>query len=237
MSAMPARRPARFLDHISVNRHMNTDIVNGFVGRRLRANRLSQCTLGVTEAASGIDHTLVFHISGGRATRVQGGKVTGRSTKLRTATLIPAFSDASWDMPENVEVLHLYLDDHDLRRFGAQEYDIDPDKLEMRDLMCVDDRFMRNLAPVILDELQSELPKSRLLLDGFDAVVAGHMLRAFSNMADVVLLRDERDTSQSDLQAVTQARDYLLDNLSTNMGLEALAAQVGLSPFRLMRKF
>lgn len=148
-----------------------------------------------------------------------------------------AGAEYGWELPDKTDVLHLYIDDDDLRRFALQEFDLDPDNLEMRDLMAVDDPFMQNLAPLILQELQSDMPQSHLMLDGFDHIVAGHMLRAYSNAAEIVNARREAELGKRDAAAVAKAREMILDNLDRNISTDQLGEAVGVSPFRLMRCF
>ncbi|MEM8593037.1 MAG: AraC family transcriptional regulator [Pseudomonadota bacterium] len=237
MTALAGTDRNRMLDRITSSGSLSTHHITGFVGRTLRASRLSQSTQGLSEVFTGIDHTLVYHISGGPAERFEGGKCTGRSDKIGTSTFVPAFSAASWLLHSVTDVLHLYVDDSDLRRFAAQEYDINPDRLEMHDHMGVEDAFMKHLGPLVIQELQSDLPQSHLMLDGFDTAVAAHLLRDYSNMSEIVLARDALGRKQGDHKAVCRVREILTDNLAEDIGLEDLADEVGVSLLRLMRLF
>ncbi|MEM8592926.1 MAG: AraC family transcriptional regulator [Pseudomonadota bacterium] len=237
MQPVTALEDERLLDQVCSAKNTDVEFKHSFIGRAMRVHRMWQRTFGVTEAMTSVDHTLVYHIGGGTARRVQGGKVTGIAEDPRRSTLIPAYEATAWELPEGVDVLHINIDDRDLRRFAEQEFDLDPDQIEMRDLIAVRDRFMNSLAPLILAELRSGLPQSRLMLDEFDSVVAGHLLRAYSNMGDAVLSQEDGQDGQSEKKAVYCARDYLIDNLSTNVGLENLSQHVGLTPMRLMRSF
>ena len=230
-------RKTRFIDTILADNLVQTEVIKGFVGRRLRANRLVQSTNGRSGNACGIDHTLVYHIGGGKAERFDGRKCTGTSEKLRATTLMPARQENNWDLPDGVDVLHLYLDDHDLRHFAASEFGFDPARLELRDHMGVDDPFMHHLGPLVLAELRSDLPQTQLMLDGFDAVVAGHMLRAYSNMSQIVLETEERARNHHDADVVHAARELLLDRLDENLSAKEIGQMLDISPYRLMRLF
>lgn len=227
----------RLFDQIMNDGIAYSDLIHGFVGRRLRANRLVQKTDGLGSPITGIDHTLVFQLSGGRVERYSGQKRTGVNEKLRVSTLIPAFETTSWYLPGEIDVMHLYIDDVDLRRFAEMEYGFDPNCLEMRPMMGVDDKFMQHLAPLVLEELKSDLPQTHLMLDGFDSVIAGHLLRAYSNMSDVVLGREEKEKHQRDMKVARRARDILLDRLSENISAAEIATELEISPYRLMRMF
>ncbi|MEM8848484.1 MAG: hypothetical protein AAGE03_00475 [Pseudomonadota bacterium] len=178
MATDRATTTLRFRDRLDRSTTMETDVLNGFVGRRLRAAQYVQRTAGHTVVPGSIDHTLVFRLGGGRARRFDGARQTGQAEGRHTTTLIPAQATYGWELPDDSSVLHMYVDDADLRRFAHQEFDIDPDRLEMRDYMGQNDPFMHHLGPLVLQELQSDLPQSHLLLDGFDGIIAGHMLRA-----------------------------------------------------------
>ncbi|MEM8655536.1 MAG: AraC family transcriptional regulator [Pseudomonadota bacterium] len=150
---------------------------------------------------------------------------------------MPAHQEAAWLLPDGVDVLHLYIDDDDLKHFAASEYGFDDNRLEMRDQMAVDDPFMQHLAPLVLHELQSDLPQTHLMLDGFDAVIAGHMLRAYSNMSDIVVEAEARERNYRDMNAVNAARDMLMDRLDENLTAKEIAKELDIEPYRLMRLF
>lgn len=230
-------RGKRFIDNVFSDQFTQTELLNGFVGRRLRANRLIQRVDGLSEVAGALDHTFIYHIGGGSAHRYEGRRKTGVSEKLRTATMAPAFQDNGWEIPHDVDVLHLYLDDNDLKHFAASEFGFDVNRLEMHDYMGVEDKFMHHLAPLVVQELQSDLPQTHLMLDGFDAVIAGHMLRAYSNMADIVLEAEARERDHKDRNMVKAARDLLMDRLDENLSSKDIGEMLGVSPFRLMRMF
>ncbi|MEM8825188.1 MAG: AraC family transcriptional regulator, partial [Pseudomonadota bacterium] len=228
---------ARFSDRLREAKNLESTTVNGFVGRRLRASRLMLGTEGISPLDAAIDHTLIFHIGGGHARRFEGQRETGRTERHLSTTMMPAHVDVGWDVPEDVDILHLYLDDADLRRFAEEEFGVDPSAVELRDYMAVDDPFMQSFAPMVLQELQSDLPHSQLMLDGFDAIVAAHMLRGYSNIADIRSARPRVRPADQDRKAVRTVADLLRDRLAENLSIDELARTVGVSPFRLMRAF
>ena len=227
----------RFIEHVMRDEYLETEVVKGFVGRRWRANRLLQQNEVRSHAVASLNHTLVYHIGGGRAERFSGRKKTGTSDKFGTSTLMPAHQEAAWRLPDGVDVLHLYLDDDELRHFAASEYGFDADRLEMRDYIGVDDPFMRYLGPLVLQELPSDLPQTHLMLNGFDAAIAGHMLRAYSNMSDIVLETEARERNHRDMCAVSAARDMLMDRLDENLTTKEIGKALDIDAFRLMRLF
>lgn len=185
---------------------MHHEVIRGFVGRRLRAKELVQNTDGLGTTNANADHALVFHIEGGPVERYQSGKLTGRNNRLHTSTVVPAHTETDWNIPDPARILHLYLDDSDLRHFALQEFGYDNSQLEVHDHMGVEDRFMHHFGSIVLEELKSSLPKMQLTLDGFDYVVAGHLLRAYSNLSDVVLGREKKEERQRDMKVVRRAR-------------------------------
>ncbi|MEL6465459.1 MAG: AraC family transcriptional regulator [Pseudomonadota bacterium] len=230
-------RHTRFIENVLNDQFTRTELVNGFVGRRLRANRLIHHTQGLTQVMGAVDHTLVYHIGGGAAHRYDGRKKTGYSQKLRTTTFAPALQDNGWELPEDVDVLHLYLDDNDLKHFAASEFGFDVNHLEMRDHMGVEDKFMHHLAPLVLQELQSDLPQTQLMLDGFDSVIAGHMLRAYSNMSEIVVATEARESNHQDKELAKAARELILDRLDESLSAKEISELLGIGPYRLMRMF
>ncbi|WP_299613899.1 AraC family transcriptional regulator [uncultured Tateyamaria sp.] len=107
----------------------------------------------------------------------------------------------------------------------------------MRDYMGVDDKFMQHLGPLVLQELKSDLPQTHLMLDGFDYVIAGHMLRAYSNMSEIVVATEARESKHRDTELVKATRDLVLDRLDENLTAQEIGHIRDVSPFRLMRLF
>ncbi|MEM8655833.1 MAG: helix-turn-helix transcriptional regulator [Pseudomonadota bacterium] len=103
--------------------------------------------------------------------------------------------------------------------------------------MGVEDKFMHHLGPLVLQELQSDLPQTHLMLDGFDSVIAGHMLRAYSNMSEIVVATEAREANHRDKELVKATRDLILDRLDENLTAHEIGAILNVGPFRLMRLF
>lgn len=216
---------------------LHDEVVQSFVGRRLRARHIEQRTQGFGTTGNSPNHTLVFHISGGAVERYDGRRRTGHNDKSGATTAVPAHAENRWHIPQSANILHLYLDDTDLRHFALREFGYDDDKLEVRDHMGVDDGFMQHFGCMVLEELRSNLPKSQLTLDGFDYTVAGHILRAYSNFSDKTAAYFEEKAKQCTRRQIRTIQDILNDRMAENISASELGDEIGISPFRLMRLF
>ncbi len=218
--------------------NIEADLKNHFHGRRLRAHRVVLQGRGRSNPVLPTDHTLVMQLGAGTVMRFDGRRQTGRNARAHRSTFIPANIAYSWQLAGPVDALQLHLDDSDLRRFARREWDVDPDRLEMHDHMGTDDSFMRGLTPTLLREISTDNASSKLVLDQFEAVVAAHMLRRYSNALDIASGQNATPkTGERDRDTVRRARELLLDRLGENISTEDLARTVGVSPFRLMRCF
>ncbi|MEM8825187.1 MAG: AraC family transcriptional regulator [Pseudomonadota bacterium] len=213
-----------------------TTVLHSFNGRRIRASRLVRRTAGVAPTEARRSHSLIFQLGGGTAYRHDGGRNTEKNRPGGT-TLIPANVTSAWDLSEGIELLQMQISDSYLRRFASLEFDIDADRLEMHDRIDVEDPFVRDLAGLVLQELKRDQGPSDMLLEHFDSVLSGHILRSYSNMSDLVDTQTMTERGRKDEEAVRRAQEILLDRLSENISADDLARTLGISPFRLMRCF
>ncbi|MEM8848483.1 MAG: AraC family transcriptional regulator [Pseudomonadota bacterium] len=216
---------------------VQTEVLQSFEGRRLRASRLVRRTVGIVATESRQTHSLIFHMGGGTAYRHDGRRRTGRANHPGTTTLVPAHLASAWDLSEGIDLLQVQIEDSRLRRFASREFDIDPDRLEMHDLIDVADPFMRDIAPAILRQLSTSRRHSDAVLDNFDTVLSSHILRTYSNLPDIASTQPDKTRGNVAREAVRRARDILLDNLDKNISATKLADEIGIGPFRLMRCF
>ena len=75
------------------------------------------------------------------------------------------------------------------------------------------------------------------MVDGFDTLVAGHLLRAYSTRAEIALRQEARLARGREKAAVARAKAAMIERLDENIGLDALSDLAGLPPFVLLRRF
>ncbi|MEM7711576.1 MAG: AraC family transcriptional regulator [Pseudomonadota bacterium] len=211
-------------------------LVAGLTDRRFRAYRTVQNSVGVVRARSDGDHALIHRLAG-TGYRHDGTRRTGRTDAAAPTTLLPAGHPTDWDLSEGIDILQIPVADALLRRHAVQEFDINPDRLDLRERVGVADPFMAHFAPLVLRELASEHPGSPLLYDGLMALASGHILRSYSNISEVVVARAETALERGDRDAVRRTVEMLLDDLQRNMSTDDIAEAIGINPFRLMRAF
>ncbi|MEM8825079.1 MAG: helix-turn-helix transcriptional regulator, partial [Pseudomonadota bacterium] len=208
-------------------------------GDRLRVRRLlhNSHDMALSPPATGEDHVLVFPLRGTRGVeRHEDGRLTGTANNDRRATLIPARSITQWRLPPGTEVLHFYLAHETFRDLVTRE-GYDPDMIELIDRMDVIDPFLASLAPTLMLEMAAGEPASRLVVDGFDSVIAGHLLRAYSNKAWRFDESPARRRTPRDPKTVGRAQAAMTDRMDEVVPLKDIAEDLGLSPFALLRRF
>ncbi|MEM8770426.1 MAG: AraC family transcriptional regulator [Pseudomonadota bacterium] len=207
-------------------------------GNRLRASRSLQETEGVVAVEGSIDHTLVFHLGGSlNVRRFYDGKLTGVADRYRMTTMMPAHRKAEWDLGGEVDVLHLYIDDTTLKSIAEEGFGLDFSAVEVLDIMGVDDDVIAALAPILMQEMASGDPASRLMLDSFDQVIATHILRRYSSRGQEAAAIIARESQEDRDGSISKACTYLLERQSENVSLQDVSDHVGLSKFHFQRRF
>ncbi|MEM7489420.1 MAG: AraC family transcriptional regulator [Pseudomonadota bacterium] len=208
-------------------------------GDRLRVRRLIHQAYDrdLTPPVTGEDHVLVFPLRNTRGVeRYEEGKLTGTADHDRRACLMPAGQVAQWRLPFGTEVLHFYLKHETFRDLVTRE-GYDPDKIELIDRIDMIDPFLASLAPTLMLEMAAGEPASRLVVDGFDSVIAGHLLRAYSNKAWRFDESPARRRTPRDPKTVGRAQAAMTDRMDETVPLKEIAEDLGLSPFALLRRF
>ncbi|MEM9794968.1 MAG: AraC family transcriptional regulator [Pseudomonadota bacterium] len=207
-------------------------------GRHLRARRLLQRQSdGVSPTLIGTDHLLVYQLGGGAGVeRYYDGVASGVVDRLRTVTLAPALRPSQWRMPEEVDILHIYLDHTRLSALAEAEGH-DPARAEVIDAIGVPDRFLDRLAPALLHEIARPGPAFALMVDAFESVIAHHLLRAYSTVGAQQVRLDAKAAGHNEAAAVARVQTLLMDRMEDPPAFDALAAEVGLPPSVLRVQF
>ncbi|MCS3763150.1 AraC family transcriptional regulator [Bradyrhizobium centrosematis] len=178
------------------------------------------------------DHVLMAFPSGSlRFERRSGKSVVAGTTHPGAVTVIPAGSSSRWDIPERLNVFHLYLPQTTLQRVATEAgVAAPPDLLE------------RSAYP--------DPVTSRLLLSAADVLDGGAVLDALfrQQITDLLATRllaahtGSPHSSQPILGglapfALRRAIERLRSDSDTDVSLAALAADAGLSRFHFCRAF
>ncbi|MEM8592722.1 MAG: AraC family transcriptional regulator [Pseudomonadota bacterium] len=207
-------------------------------GDRIRAIHTIQKSPETVYTRDCKDHMLTIQLGGHLGSeRWYNGKLDRKVEAFNATTLMHADMDTGWRLPKEVEVLHLCMDDSALREFAEREAGIDPSRLEIIDRMGVEDAFVKRLAPLVLNEIAAQSPKSRLMLESFEMLVANHILRAYSNISDEERPNLKAPPKKVSGKALAAACDYITENLHEPLRISEVAAYVNMTPFQLLRAF
>ncbi|MEM8592554.1 MAG: AraC family transcriptional regulator [Pseudomonadota bacterium] len=231
-------KPTLFADAID-SLGINEETISDAGGSSLRVRRLVHKVYddSPTPAIVASDHVLVFGMRGNSGIeRYEEGRLTGTVNNDRRASLVPAGQITQWRLPVATEVLHFYLA-HDTFRDLVTREGYDPDKIELMDRMDVIDPFLASLVPTLMLEMAAGEPASRLVVDGFDSVIAGHLLRSYSNKGWRLDASPARRRTPRDPKTVGKAQAAMTDRMDEVVPLKDIAEDLGLSPFALLRRF
>jgi AraC family transcriptional regulator len=162
-----------------------------------------------------------------------GRQTQNGRTLAGTITLIPAGHEATWDVHGPIEVSHLYLSDLRLRQAAGLATGRTP--FELRDRVAAADPILSRLLEIIALEAQAPNACGQLLVEQAIDLVSLQLLRGHSASADHVVASSVRGGLAA--WQVRRVTDYLRTHLAEPVGLDELAALVGLSRFHFCTAF
>lgn len=179
------------------------------------------------------DHTVVFSLRQECTVhRYYDGHLSGASSHIRTTSILPAGRTTGWGATLETEVLHVYLDDHVLRRHINDTHDIDPSSIDVLDTMGKTDEEISRLAPLILRQISDSTPVTKLMLDGFEQIVAAHLISRYASTP-----REPEAVGALDPKTLARVIQYMRDNLELDLSLEDLAEHTSMSLYSFARAF
>jgi AraC family transcriptional regulator len=201
--------------------------------RSLYAAKFREAPLSVTEPAIG-HPSLIYHLA--RPTDVSrklGGERAERAViGPGRFCLTPGDANASWQHSGNPEILQLYLRNSVYERAAEEMFGA---AATLTPRFAIVDPLLEQLAIAVLNALRDGSADDRLYVETIAQLIGVHLARAHSSRAR---------TPQSDeaLDGLSRARvrrllDYIEQHLGEDLSLEALAAEVSLSPLYLVRAF
>ena len=134
------------------------------------------------------------------------------------------------------ECIHLYIPAKPLSNSILEEFDLDPDNLQLRYEGGFQDELIVQIARAISTEMNSESPASGLVIDTMQTALAAHLIKNYSNLSPrkAQLARAAGALNQKRLNRV---RDFILNNMEHNITLKELANEACLSPYHFARAF
>lgn len=138
--------------------------------------------------------------------------------------IIPADTPSLWEIKETDTALVLSLSP-ELLQAVAEQLDLDPHRIEIRNRFQVRDAQLENIAWALKAEKESGYPCGRLYFDSLAVSVATRLLCCYSSAT----LELGKETGRLADRRLRQVLSYIEDHLGHDMPLHDLAAVAGLS--------
>src|SRR5690349_12403787 len=128
--------------------------------------------------------------------------------------IIPAGMPSLWEVKETDTFFMLSISPELLSRV-AEEFDCDPNRIEIRSRFQVRDPQLENLGWALKAEMECGYPCGRLYLDSLATAVAARLVRCHSSLA-----REPKNLhGRLSDRRLRRALDYIEDNLGQNLSL------------------
>jgi AraC family transcriptional regulator len=201
--------------------------------RSLYAATFREAPLAVTEPAIG-HPSLIYHVA--RPTevrrRIDGERGERALIGPGRFCVTPGDASAYWEHSGNPEILQLYLRKSVYEHAAEEMFGRAQSALAPR--FAIVDPLLEQLAIAVLNALREGNADDRVYVETLAQVIAVHLARTHSSRSS--------PRSAAPLDGLSRARirrllDYIEQHLGEDLSLEAMAAEVDLSPLYLVRAF
>ncbi len=203
--------------------------------RSLHAAILEEAPFNATERP--IRHpSLIYHLS--RPTEVTR-KIEGaaRESALigpRRICLTPGDATTQWQHAGHPEILQVYLRQSVYEAAVTEIYGCDSSGAELVPRFAMLDPLLEQLAIAITNALRDGSAEDGLYIDTIAQMMAVHLARSHSSRSRPVRILPAKPLSGWKMRRVIE---YIEDNLEGDLSLQAMAAEVDISPLYLARAF
>jgi AraC family transcriptional regulator len=178
------------------------------------------------------DHVLMTFPSGSlRFERRTGKSVVFGTARPGTVTVIPAGSTSRWDIPESLNVIHLYLPQTTLERVALEAGTASPG--DLMDRSAHPDPITSRLLLSAADVLEGSAALDALFRQQMTDLLATRLLAAHAGSPVVI----QPVTGGLSPNVLRRAIERLRSDVDADVSLAALAADAGLSRFHFCRAF
>lgn len=199
----------------------------------LYAATFCEAPLAVTEPAIG-HPSLIYHIA--RPTevcrRIDGERRECALIGPGRFCVTPGDAKAYWQHSGNPEILHLYLRQSLYERAAEELFGGAGSALAPR--FAIVDPLLEQLAIAVLNALREGSADDRVYVETLAHVIAMHVARTHSSRTPIRAAPSRDGLSRARIRRLL---DYIEQHLGEDLSLEALAAEVELSPLYLVRTF
>jgi AraC family transcriptional regulator len=132
-----------------------------------------------------------------------------------------------------MQTLRLQLNHELLSRTAQEVADVDPARLTLVAHTGLHDPLLTQIGLALWRELEQQAPSGKLYAQTAAQMIAAHLLRHYAS-PEVGVQERSQGLTRRQVQGVT---DFILAHLSQDISLEALAQQIGFSPYHFARLF
>jgi AraC family transcriptional regulator len=203
--------------------------------RSLHAAILEEAPFQATERP--IRHpSLIYHLS--RPTQVTR-KIEGASSETaligpRRICLTPGEASTQWQHAGHPEILQVYLRQSIYEAAVTEIYGCDSSGAELVPRFAVLDPLLEQLAIAITNALRDGAAEDGLYIDTVAQMMAVHLARSHSSRSRPSRILPAKPLAGWKMRRVIE---YIEDNLEGDLSLQAMAAEVDISPLYLARAF
>jgi AraC family transcriptional regulator len=147
--------------------------------------------------------------------------------------VIPAGTRALWRWTGRLDSLHIYLEPGLVARVAAEAFELDPARLTIPPLSCLDLPHLRAAMLAVDAELTGGGAGGRLAAEALANVMAVHLIRHVLAPRRLGRRRDGA-LPRGRLRAVVE---YIEEHIDVGPTLEQMAAAARLSPYHFARQF
>ena len=164
-------------------------------------------------------------------------RVTGAWKQERVgrgvSTLLTRAEPSHWRWADDIEVSHLYISPAFLAKTARETFDRDVGKIELHDLVGIDDPVLSWISDQVTREVGAGAPGGRLCYDALALQASVHILRQYA-MVQFKALSTRGSFRPAHLRLI---EDYIDQNICRNITLDELAGICNCTPIQFTRKF
>ena len=180
--------------------------------------------------------SLIYHLS--RPTQVTR-KIEGAASETaligpRRICLTPGEASTLWGHSGHPEILQVYLRQSIYEAAVTEIYGCDSSGAELVPRFAILDPLLEQLAIAITNALRDGAAEDGLYIDTIAQMMAVHLARSHSSRSRPVRLLPTKPLAGWKMRRVIE---YIEDNLEGDLSLQAMAAEVDISPLYLARAF
>ncbi len=203
--------------------------------RSLYAAKFREAPLRTTESPIG-HPSLIYHVARPTAVvrRIDGAQRERTLIGPGRFCITPGDAGAYWEHSGNPEILQLYLRDGVYQHAVEQMYGVGGDCASIVPRFAVVDPLLEQLALAVINALRDGSMEDTLYIETIAQLIGVHLARAHSSRT--------RPRAAAAPDGLSHARirrllEYIEAHLGEDLSLQAMAAEIDLSPLYLSRAF